>query len=164
MNITHRLIRRHFLLGIGMILIIIMLLAIPLYNHLAKDNKEETLRATPTTASTIANTRRVFIKDFSFVDPEIAKRTENALYGYTLKSNGNIPDLFTGVIRSESYSSSKINDINSMTFLVDVDPVAVTYSVTINKMSNDFSVAIHCAPKEKQMRKDAFCKNLDGIT
>lgn len=127
-------------------------------------SREVAPQPTQITSTINEGTRRVFIKDIDIdsINKDIKKRIENALYEQSLYSNQGVYDLFTGVIHPESYSTTVAGDITSTSFLVDVNPINITYLVNVNKMPNDLSITIKCAPKEKQI-SDGVCKVADGI-
>src|SRR5690606_21299217 len=95
--------------------------------------------------------------------PETQRLIENRLYGLSLYSNQDVLDLFTGTIRQGSYIGSSDTTKRPITFLVDIEPIDITYIVTISKFQNEDSINIKCAPEKQQHRQPTVCKELDGI-
>lgn len=108
---------------------------------------------------------RVFIKDFytynNYLTPDRQRVVENVLYAYVSK---NIPDLYTGTIRQNSFLQTKDTDgVLQTKLLIDISPANTTYILTITGTSKDDPkpIDIQCAPENQQ--KDPSVPCIDGV-
>jgi len=111
----------------------------------------------------------VFIKYFytygDYFTPQKQQAVETALYTYARASQkDNAPDLYTGVVRKNSFLQTKNPDNSTTTsFLVDVLPIGVTYVLKVNGTVHDGPqpVLIQCAPNDQQRATKLECA--DGM-
>ncbi len=107
---------------------------------------------------------RVFIKDFrkfeDSIDLDTQRYIEQRLYMAAVRASRNDPGLYTGVVRSGSYSSVSSANFNTIKLLVDIEPAKLTYEVTIARQKNggDMSVYIACATDEQKMSESSMCR------
>lgn len=107
---------------------------------------------------------KVFIKDLhkmdEITDQGIRDRVERRLYVHI---NNDTPDLYTGIIRDGSSSSTVSKRVTTLTFLIDTYPVNITYQATITTVGENSSVTIACAPQEEQIDPLNICEDPEYI-
>lgn len=142
-------------------LIIIVVGTLLVFNQENKDSVDIPISQTPNDGN-----RRVFIKDFHTyedrINHTIQDQIETTLYGHAAQE---APDLYTGVIREDSFKESLAYSPSGNTFikkmLVDVEPVKMTYAIEVRQQGTHTYVNILCAPKAEQLNPSAQCKNLE---
>lgn len=158
--------RRVLFIGAGICILIFILLIASSLSHPKEEPAEKKETAQTTYDKT---TSRVFIKDFykygDYFTQEKQLAVENALYTYVRASTpDSAPDLYTGVIRQNSFLQTKDSSGTPTTrFLVDIGPVGVTYvlQVTGTIKNGPKPVLIQCAPKDQQQSTSVQCA--DGM-
>lgn len=106
-----------------------------------------------------SSVKRVFIGNSDkYIDPKIKESIESSLYVYLNKDK---PDLYTGTIRPGSNTKHFTQSQQTVTsFLVDIDPVKLTYKVTlISDQSGTPSLNIECAQWDQQLDKSNECRD-----
>lgn len=112
-------------------------------------------------------TKRVFIKDFftyggSF-PVEQQQSIEKALYVY-VSQRDSVPDLYTGVVRQNSFSQTKNEKGDVVTsLLIDTIPVRLTYILQSSRTDSSGlpTITLRCAPKDQQKHTSVKC--IDGM-
>ena len=108
--------------------------------------------------------KKVFIKDFNELktplDKIVQERVENKLYSHT---GNRPPDLYTGIIRQNSYSKITSNKVTTVSFIVDVRPIGATYLVLISTLGVDSTITVSCAPLEQRIDKSVECEDSEYI-
>ncbi len=155
--------RQRVILLISLILCILIVIVYLLFTRNNSDSNEKVSIA-PVSATESFDTQRVFIKGFDtysdYFSSQKQKTIENALYAYV--SQG-MPDLFTGVIRPNSFTQTNNSDgTTSVNFLVDVSPANVTYILGITEGNRDGTALIRCAPSDQQL--DPLVSCIDGMS
>ena len=114
--------------------------------------------STNTTTSGASEPGRVFIKDLSeYVDAKTQKSVEQTLY-YHLDVEK--PELFTGTIVPSSYTKKTTpSKQTEKKFLINVEPVKLTYAVALIGSEDVYSVNIHCALQKEQMVPTNTCQD-----
>jgi len=140
---------------IGLFVVVILAVSFYLVNSPSEETSHETI-----TLSEDVDIKKVFIKDFDTLKGSIDTETEEYIQRkiYYLADNSG-PDLFTGVIRQDSYSKTLANKVTTIRFLVDVMPINITYLVTVVTLDGNASITVGCAPKEQQLNQSAICEN-----
>lgn len=145
------------ILAVGIIALVIVALLLSGVFRQHPDEKEEM----PIEVNRVG---RVFIKDFYTLEGSIneglQRRIENTLYSHI---SYDAPDLYTGTIRKDSYSSTSAGRVTIKKIMFDVYPTKVTYLVTVTLLNGNTSVIVSCAPREQQMNKTATCKDPEYI-
>lgn len=143
---------------IGVVIAIISVVAV-IY-ILFKDSPEEEIVTTTDAPMRVDEVGRVFIKDFNelkgSIDQDTHRQVERRLYG---RASNQAPDLYTGIIRQNSYSATAANKVNTVKFLVDVSPIKTTYQVTVVTLDGDSSVTVACASEQEQLDKSITCED-----
>ena len=185
---------KRLLVGVGVMLLMVAVVLIAT-SLLLKENTFTTNDDRSAYAAPLdLDTQRVFIKDFhtlnKYVNSEARYNIERRLYINTMmdedfdhsahfthgsKSSHNseqVPndedmrDLYTGVVRSGSFSNSSSGNIRTIKMLVDIEPANLTYEVRIVEQNIDGrkskATYISCAPKEQAI--DASVKCMEGAS
>lgn len=108
------------------------------------------------------STRRVFVKDLHTlahpISPQSQQLAERRIYSHAAQDG---PNLYTGTIRSGSYTSEMSDGARITRLLVDIEPTKVTYSVFIREAEDARLAEVVCAPQAQQISPTAKCKESD---
>lgn len=141
----------------------VLLFGVLVYYFWPKPAPNNTSSEAQSSLSVNPEQERVFIKDLHiYVDPTTQKSVERTLYLHIEKE---APELYTGTLRKESYhkSTSSANNQTTIDLVVDVEPVQLTYDITLVGYQGTYSVNIRCAPQEQQMVPSNICRNWLGL-
>lgn len=156
--------RRVFIVGISIVVIACFILLI--FSLLPKKQTAETQTHPSTAQKTIEReSARVYIKNLyaykDSIDADNRSKIETTFYNYAYIIGG--VDLYTGTIRNGSFGKNNLPDGGyDAHMLIDVDPINVTYKISIakNKVTDNRQIFfITCASKAEQKNKDAICKD-----
>ncbi len=180
---------KRVLFGAG-IIVILATLSFLAYFFLKEAPADTTEKEKEITLARDIDAQRVFIKDFHTFDNSIHSEArfniERRLYmntvmndqlehGFddhghgpahggdsTAPSTAHPPDLYTGTIRADSFSDTSSGNNRTIAFLVDIEPVNLTYQVRIfiqkNNNHETRNTIITCAPDELSIDASVVCK------
>ena len=184
---------KRLLIGVGILLLVVAVVLVATSSFL-KEKASSDNDKSAYIAPLDLDAQRVFIKDFhslnKYINSEARYNIERRLYINTMmdedfdhsahfthgsKSSHNseqVPndedmrDLYTGVVRSGSFSNSSSGNIRTIKMLVDIEPANLTYEVRIVEQNIDGrkskATYISCAPKEQAI--DASVKCMEGAS
>ena len=147
----------------GLLLIVALLAMVVFFVASNKDSSIEEKEVSIFSAEG-REVKRVFIKDYGEAEDAIdlasKKLIESKLYTYASKAK---PDLYTGVIREKSYTTTQSNKVTILEFLVDVKPIDLTYKATVTLLGGNISISVACAPQSQQLSTAATCEDPEYI-
>lgn len=154
-------IQRLPLLGKIFTVVVVLIVGTMVYFYLSKKPPENDTNIT-TPIFNIPEQERVFVKDFyqleDSIDSETQYSIERTLYLDTVIASNNSPDLYTGTIRTNSFSDTMSNGKRLTKLLIDIEPAKLTYLITVNKPNSSRPfIKITCASKEQQLYPGTSC-------
>jgi len=153
--------RRNGMLAI-VVLVVISLTIITLLQKIPPKTNPPTTQSSKKIVDT--DVQRVFVKDLYKLEDVVNTNTqetiERSLYLNVMATKENQPDLYTGTIRENSYSSIVSGSYRTTKMLVDIKLANITYGVTVtSRVDNPSNVTayISCAAKSQQISSTAVC-------
>lgn len=138
-------------------LVIVSLVGILSYYLLFRETSDKDIPVA--TTSNITGQERVFVADlYEYVGLETKESIERTLYDSIDRDK---PDLYTGTIREGSFTKTTTASSQTISnLLIDVEPIKITYEVTLFGQQGRPSINVDCAPQEQQLVPSNECKDI----